>query len=85
MWDRLIEALSKSSNLKAYDLCEMLFKQYESFISIASYGIMMYSKTSSCEKCLNLFNHINSYKSNEVSIIPYQIIIKTLIKNNNLS
>jgi pentatricopeptide repeat protein len=85
--DCLIEALSKSPNQNAYELCEMLFNKYQSFISISSYGIMMsmYSKTSSYEKCLKLFNHIKTHKSNELSIIPYQIIIKTLINNNNLS
>ena len=84
--DYFIEALSKSPNINAFNLCETLFNEYKSDISISSYGIMMtiYSKES-CEKCLNLFNYIKSHKSNELSIIPYQIVIKSLIKNNNLS
>ena len=84
--DYFIEALSKSQNANSFNLCESLFNQYKSDISISSYGIMMtiYSKAS-CEKCLNLFNYIKSHKSNELSIIPYQIVIKSLIKNNNVS
>ena len=83
--DYFIEALSKSPNTNSFCLCESLFNKYNSDISISSYGIMMtiYSKES-CEKCLNLFNYIRSHKSNELSIIPYQIVIKSLIKNGNL-
>ena len=84
--DYFIEALSKSPSANSFNLCENLFNQYKSDISISSYGIMMtiYSKES-CEKCVNLFNYIKSHKSNELSIIPYQIVIKSLIKNNNIS
>ena len=54
--------------------------------SIKSYGnmITLYSKKNNLQKCEKLFNEMKKNYSNEMNIIPYQLIIKTNINNNKI-
>ena len=55
--------------------------------SIISYGNMLtlYSKENNLQKCEKIFNEMKKKYSNEMNIIPYQLIIKTNINNNKIN
>lgn len=86
LYGLFLEGVIKNQNVELSKKIFNIFKNSK-FITIASYGQMMnlYSKQKDIQKCFEIFNELKHKFPDNINIIPYFILVKTLFANNEIS
>lgn len=83
LYGLFLEGVIKNHNVKLSQKIFDVFKNSK-FITTTSYGQMMnlYSKEKDVQKCFDIFNELQQKFPDNINIIPYFILVKTLFANN---